>query len=232
MELDETVLMLKPEEYSDAIVTQTQENRQVTEYTAGDETMRAIEMMSNAFNHARDAFINASRLGQEVRELQAQVTQIRQDLEATQSHNRELDIALADTRKQRDEALASVTEWRGKHLQLDHDHESLKAEHSSLQQTNELLQLDLQEMRHQRDEARVEAGTLSRELEEQKALVAQLREHMDKIGKLFNTPALAEPAPAQGNGETEAEAQRRRHWEQQERDRQTGQFGTYPGQTF
>lgn len=151
--------------------------------------MRALERMSEAFNAARDAFINASRLAGDVRELKVTVETLQRDLEHTKSHNMELDNLLANTRSQRDDALAQVNDWRNRHHALESEHGVLEANHQDLQKAHQELDSNFQQVKRERDEANMEVIRLEDQLAAAKKQIEEFKAHIEGVQRLF-TPSI------------------------------------------
>ena len=68
-----------------------------------------------AFDYIRQTFVNASVFAEQVKALQAQVTQLSQDFESLKAHNGALDEALRTAYSERDSARAESNDWQVKY---------------------------------------------------------------------------------------------------------------------
>ena len=68
-----------------------------------------------AFDYIKQTFVNASVFAEQVKALQAQVTQLSQDFESLKAHNGALDEALRTAYSERDSARAESNDWQVKY---------------------------------------------------------------------------------------------------------------------
>ena len=143
------------------------------------ETM--IEKLTSMFDHIRNTFINASQLAQTVNELQAQVNQLKQDVEQTQHANRALNEAVQSLTSQRDEAQAVARNWNERHDSILAQHSQLQNEHAALQYNYDTAKHDLENMKRDRDEGWNEVQRLDKENEQLKARLKEVQRWIDNM---------------------------------------------------
>ena len=166
-----------------------------TQPTEDDAEMRKV---AEVFDKARNAIIDSSRLAKEVAELRAVVESFKRDLEGLRERNATLDEALANTRRQRDDAQTENVQLRSDlsianakitNLQFD-----LEASHTELKRTrndvvegvqriNDLVELS-EALEKERDELRAKLELIEGVLHPQASTTVQPHPHPQPVQEL------------------------------------------------
>ena len=105
------------------------------------------------FDRAANAIVQASELSKQVADLQSQFQALKNDMEYLRKRNAELDVALADVRGQRDQAMRERDEAKNNHAAEQNKAGDLQAKLDYANRLNEALQSELTSTKADRDQA-------------------------------------------------------------------------------
>lgn len=146
------------------------------------------------FKNALDAIVAATELSKVVATLQSDVAKLRQDIEATQARNVELDRMLSDTRRQRDDAEQALNQTKSELSQQTSQRSYAEEQATKFQ--GELAQVrdELGQARKERDDHGMEALGVREALDKANARLAQIHASMGIPFVAFDVPK-PEPVP-------------------------------------
>lgn len=183
------------EEWVKSIYQPQPQEPQVSETT---EELPAVSKLREAFDTARNAIIDGSELAKQVAELNTSVVALRtevvslqRDLEYVRSRNRELDEQVTNVRQARDNALADVSSLQAK--LYDVDSRRTQAESRVQDQVESINQLrqQIESMSKERDDAMGMALEYESKLKEAQAKLAKV----EAVFMVDKQPSEAKPVP-------------------------------------
>ena len=175
----------------------------MTEQTPDPTESPAVSKLREAFDTARNAILEGTELAKLVAELRVNVTRLSdevnhlsRDLEYLRGRNKELDEQVGEVRRQRDEALAELSQQRNRTNVAESDLIYARNSLGIADERNNSLAMQLDSARKERDDAMIMALEYETKLKAAEATLAKMREVMG-----IEEPK-PEPKPEQPRAET------------------------------
>ena len=151
---------------------------QVTPITEGE-----IMSLRNLFNKFADTITDASRMRGEIDEVRKTLESLRQDNEYLRAHNREMDEALAEARRQRDNAYAELEQYKRNEGNERAAFEASQRTVNELRDECDRLRSNVVDTKRQSDDM----AYANMELTDK---VKAAREWIEGVSRLFNNPPV------------------------------------------
>jgi chromosome segregation ATPase len=105
-----------------------------------------------AFDYIKQTFVNANQFAEQVKALQAQVTQLTQDFEQLKQHNHALDEAINAVTRERDEARGEVQNLRYQLSQVTMERDQAASNFQIATDKVNALLAELEQVKRERDD--------------------------------------------------------------------------------
>ena len=146
------------------------------------------------FEQGLNSILALSKIAVDLKDLQAQFSDLKAEMEFVRSRNRELDQALADVRTQRDTAIRERDEAKAELDTVRHQVEMAGANAREAQQTIESLRADLASAKAERDQAYDAWHKAEAAADDAKTKLADIQEFSRRMFPTTPTAVLT-PAP-------------------------------------
>src|SRR5215469_9022047 len=137
---------------------------------------------TDAFAYIRQTFVNANQFAEQVKSLQAQVTQLSQDFENLKQHNAALDSAVNSLTSERDTARSEASQWRSEAELKEKARDEAEKNAGEWYQAHTQVSNELASVKGQLSERETE---LQRAIDEGKALKDQLERVQAQINQIY-----------------------------------------------